>query len=114
MARQAGRVHGGDERWRWRRSGASSTQAPGGAADRADMHPLLQPLDGRRRSHGPDAFVLRRRQGGAKMVEVPILAGFPLAFAMSPLANQTKNWRNGICVFSPIWRNQLNDNSIPM
>ena len=41
-------------------------------------------------------------------------AGFPLAFAMSPLANQTKNWRNGICVFSPIWRNQLNDNSIPM
>ena len=73
MARQAGRVHGGDERWRWRRSGASSTQAPGGAADRADMHPLLQPLDGRRRSHGPDAFVLRRRHGGAKMVKVPIL-----------------------------------------
>ena len=42
------------------------------------------------------------------------VSGFPLAFAMSPLANQTKNWRNGICVFSPIWRNQLNDNSIPM
>ena len=42
------------------------------------------------------------------------VSGFPLAFAMSPLANQTKNWRNGICIFSPIWRNQINDNSNPM
>ena len=41
-------------------------------------------------------------------------SGFPLAFAMSPLANQTKNWRNGICIFSPIWRNQINDKSNPM
>ena len=71
VARQARCVHGGDERWR--RSGASSTQAPGGAADRADMYPLLQPLHGRRRSYGPDAVVLRRGQGGAKMVEVPLL-----------------------------------------
>ena len=45
---------------------------------------------------------------------VSTVAGFPLAFAMSPLANQTKNWRNGICIFSPIWRNQINDNSNPM
>ena len=49
-----------------------------------------------------------------KFITNVVVAGFPLAFAMSPLANQTKNWRNGICIFSPIWRNQINDNSNPM
>ena len=60
---------------------------------------------------GGDLFLLNGR------VSLPLKCRVPISVrhvAMSPLANQTNNWRNGICVFSPIWRNQLNDNSIPM
>ena len=45
--------------------GDEVVQAPGGAEDHSNMRPLLQLLDGRRRSHGPDAIILWRRQGGA-------------------------------------------------
>ena len=49
-----------------------------------------------------------RCESGSLCCRYHIYPGYPLAFAMSPLANQTKNWRNGICVFSPMGHSMSN------